>query len=305
MSGKTKFNTKAVHLILCIFFAFFLWFYVSYVVFPEVTRPVTNITVTVIGEDKLNDRGLSAKLMSDDTVDVKVTAKRTLFNDITLKNARATVDVSSITETGTATLKASVAFLSVPSSSAVINTDKAEVTFLVETYAKKELAVTADVVKEPTDGYYINGDPQSEGGMMVTVSGIEADVEKVMGVKTEKIDLSDATEDITKSFKLIPIDENGKEVDSVKLSTQSMSLTFKIYKEAAIPLSVELAEGMENVEFTLEPPAVLFRGPASIMDNLPPITVKYRASGWFTIPEGLELVEGETNTYKITVDNAE
>lgn len=303
MSEKTKLNTKAVHLILCIFFAFFLWFYVSYVVFPEVTRPVTNITVTVIGEDKLNDRGLSAKLVSDDKVDVKVTAKRTLFKDITLKNARATIDVSSINEAGTVTLKASVAFLSVPSSSAVINTDKAEVTFLVETYGKKELAVTADVVKEPTDGYYRNGDPLSDGDMLVTVSGIKADVDKVTGVKTEKIDLSDAKENITKPFRLIPIDEDGKEVDSVKLSAQHMSLTFEIYKEAPIPLSVELTEDIEDVEFTLEPSEVRLRGPAEIMDNLPPISVKYRSPGWFTIPEGLELCEGETNTYKITVDN--
>lgn len=306
MLGKTKFNTKAVHLILCIFFAFFLWFYVSYVVFPTVTHPVTNITVTIIGEDKLNDKNLSAKLISDDKVDVKVTAKRTLFKDITLKNARATVDVSSIQEPGEYTLKASVAFLSVPSSNAVINTDKAELTFLVETYDEKELTVAADVSKEPSDGYYINGIiPKNETDMTVKVSGIAEDVAKVVEIKTEKIDLSNAKDDTTKLLNLIPVDENNKVVESVKLSAQSISLTFEIYKEATIPLSSTLPEDMEEIEYTIEPEEVLFRGPASVMDGIDSIPVKYRASGYFEVPEGLELAEGESNNYKIIVDEAE
>lgn len=302
MSGKTKLNTKAVHLVLCIFFAFFLWFYVSYVVFPEVTRPVTNIPVTVIGEDKLNARGLSAKLIGDDTVDVKVTAKRTLFDNITLKNARATVDVSSIEKEGQSTLKAFVTFLSVPLSGDAINNDKAEVTFLVEEYKEKELAVTAVVAKEPLDGYYVNGDPQSESGMMVKVSGIKADVEKVAEVKTEKIDLSHATDDISHSYRLIPLDEDGKEVESVKLSSQSILLKFEIYREAAIPLVVNPEEEPGDVKYTMEPTEVILRGPASIMDGNPTIPVRYRERGSFTIPRGLELVEGETNTYTITVE---
>lgn len=302
MSGKTKLNTKAVHLVFCIFFAFFLWFYVSYVVFPEVTRPVTNIPVTVIGEDKLNARGLSAKLIGDDTVNVKVTAKRTLFDNITLKNARATVDVSTIEKEGQSSLKASVTFLSVPLSGDAINNDKASVTFLVEEYKEKDLAVTAVVTKIPADGYYINGDPQSEGGMMVKISGIKNDVDKVMEVKTEKIDLSGATDDVTHSYRLIPLDENGKEVDSVKLSSQSILLNFEIYKEAAIPLIINPEEEPADVKYTMEPTEVILRGPASIMDANPSISVRFRERGSFTVPRGLELVEGATNTYTITFE---
>ncbi len=306
MSGKTKLNTKAVHFVFCIFFAFLLWLYVSYSVYPEVTKPITNITVTVIGEDKLNERNLSAKLISDDKVDVKVTAKRTLFNDINLKNARATVDVSSVTETGTVTLKASVAFLSVPSSSVVINTDKAEVTFLVETYDEKTLTVSPDIAKEPTGGYYINDfAPRNENDMTVTVSGIAEDVAKVAEVKTEKIDLSDASDDITKLLTLIPVDENGKKVESVKLSAQSISLKFEIYKEAAITLIVDPDEEVENVKYTIEPASVLLHGPASVIDAIPSIPVRFKSSGYFTVPYNTELVDGETNSYKIIVDKTE
>lgn len=303
MLRKTKFNTKAVHLIVCIFFAVCLWFYVSYVVFPEVTKPVTNIPVTIIGEDKLNSNHLSAKLISDSKVDVKVTAKRTLFKDITLKNARATVDVSSITGVGETTLKASVAFLSVPSSSAVINTDKAEVTFLVETYDEKELNVTADITKEPTDGYYINEMlPRNESDMTVTVSGGVEDVAKVYSVKTEKIDLSDTIDNATKDLLLIPVDENGKEVPNVKLSHPKVSLTFEIYKETSIPLSVELAEGEEDLKYTIEPSEVLLRGPASIIDGINSISVKNKSTGRIDIPEDTELVEGEPNRYSIKIN---
>lgn len=306
MSKKTKFNTKAVHLILCIFFAFFLWLYVSYVVFPSVTKPVTNISVTVIGEDKLNESGLSAKLTSDDKVDVKVTANRSTFKDINLKNARATVDVSSIQKPGEYTLKASVAFLSVPSSDVDINNSKAELTFLVETYSEKDFPVETDIAKAPTDGYYINSTSAKNGNdMTVKVSGIAEDVSKVTDVKTEKIDLSDATEDTTMQLVLIPVDENGKKVESVKLSAEKIALTFEIYKEAAIPLTIENPEDVEGIKYTIEPAEIFFRGPAAVMDATPFIEVRYKASGSFKVPDGLELIEGEANTYKITTEDAE
>lgn len=306
MSGKTKFNTKAVHLILCIFFAFFLWFYVSYNVFPSVTKPVTNIPVTIIGEDKLNERGLSAKLISDDKVDVKVTANRTKFKDINLKNAMATADVSSLPCAGDYTLKASVVFLSVPSSELDVNNAKAELRFTVKPYDSKEFPVTADIAKEPTDGYYIDSTTAKNGNdMTVKVSGINEDVAKVVEVKTEKVDLSDATEDTTRNLVLIPLDENGKRVESVKLSAEKIALTFKLYKQAAIPLVVKPEEEPEDVKYTIEPTSVSFYGPAAAMDANPFIHIRYRSQGSFSIPEGLTLMEGATNTYTITTQETD
>ena len=306
MSGKTKLNTKAVHFVLCIFFAFLLWLYVSYAVFPSVTKPVTNIPVTIIGEDKLNERGLSAKLVSDDKVDVEVTANRTKFKDINLKNARATVDVSSIPDVGEYPLKASVAFLSVAASDIDINNSKAELIFTVKPYDSKDFPVTADIAKEPTDGYYIESVSAKNGNdMNVKVSGINEDVARVAEVKTEKVDLSDVTEDATRNLVLIPLDEDGKRVEAVKLSAEKITLTFEIYKQAAIPLVVKPEEEPEDVKYTIDPASVSFRGPASAMDANPFIHIRYRSQGSFSIPEGLTLMDGETNTYTITTQESD
>lgn len=300
MSKETKLNTRAVHFIVCLFFAFFLWFYVSYAVSPLVTKTITNIPVTIIGEDKLNDNNLSAKLLSDNKVDVKVTAERTLFKNITVKNARATVDVSAISEAGEKHLTASVSFLS--ASEAVVDTKKATVTFLVETYLEKDFPIVLGDIKTPSDGYYINNSAQFNNGTTVKVSGITDDVEKVALVKTEKIDLSDAIDNVTMPYQLIPLDKDDKVVKDVKLSAEKASLTFEIYKEVLMPLFVEnVPESKKDIKYTIDPPEVLVRGPAAIIDQTPYIAIDYKSSGRIMIPRdvNIEIDDAEPSKYSI------
>lgn len=308
MSRETKLNTKAVHLVICIFCAFFLWIYVSYVVSPEITITITNIPVTVTGEDKLNKDGLSAKLISDDKVDVKVTAKRSQFRSITTKNARATVDVSSLTDEGNATLKATVSFVSVVVPAGDINTDKATLDFVVTPYASRKLPVEINVSKEPTGGYYVKDKiPVTESDKSVQVSGGENDVNAVYRVKTEKVDLSNVSDTVTKELSLICVDESGAEIEGLKLTPEKVSVTFEIYKEATIPLTVDIPEGEEKTEYILTPKEVKVTGPAAAVDALTEIKIgnlndlKYRTSGSIRLEEGIVFAEDEVNTrYEIT-----
>ena len=307
MSRETKLNTKAVHLVICIFCAFFLWIYVSYVVSPEITLTITNIPVTVTGEDKLNKEGFSAKLTSDNKVDVKVTAKRSQFKSISTKNARATVDVSSLTEEGSASLKATVSFVSVVVPASDINTDKAILDFVVTGFDSRNYPVEINVGKEPTGGYYLeNKTPVTEADKSVEVSGGEEDVNAVYRVKTEKVDLSNVTDTITRELSLICVDESGAEIEGLKLTPEKVSVTFEIYKEATIPLTVDIPEGEEKTEYVLTPKEVRVKGPAAAVDNLKSINIgnlndlKYRTSGSIKLEEGIVFAEDEITKYEIT-----
>lgn len=310
MERKTKLNVRALHLVICIFCAFFLWFYVSYVVSPEITRTITNIPVTITGEDKLNNEGYSAKLISDNKVDVKVTARRGDFYKINAKNARAIVDVSNLETDGNApaTIKANVSFVSVAIPTGDINTDKAILSFEVSSYETRSLPVGITWGKAPTDGYYVEKSthvtPKDE---TTEVSGGTEDVELVCRVETEKVDLSSVTDTVTKELALICFDEQGNEVEGVKLSPEKVSVTFTIYKEATLPLTVTLPEGEEKAEFTITPKVVKVKGPAKAVDELPEINLgtlgelKRRPTGTIrTNKEGVVIAEDEVTKYEIT-----
>ncbi|MBR5536054.1 MAG: hypothetical protein IKU60_05340 [Clostridia bacterium] len=300
MSGKIKLNTKAVHFVICALCAFFLWFYVSYNVSPVVTKTIKNIPVSINNEDKLNTEGYSAKLTSDNKVDVKVTAKRKDFTKINLQNARATVDVSTLVgKKGPQPLEASVQFLSANYED--VDTKKAIVTFFVQEYEEAEFDITLGEIKEPSDGYYINGEAQFNNSSTVKVSGIKDDVEKVSKVVTETINLTDAIDDITNPYQLIPVDENGKAVKDVRLSAEKVSLTFEIYKAALLPLVVEdIPESKADVKFTIEPSEVLVHGPAALIDEMTHIAVDYRSKGSIkTRNDDIFIDAGEPDTYEI------
>jgi YbbR domain-containing protein len=308
MARKTKLNIKALHLVICIFCAFFLWFYVSYVVSPKITQTITNIPVTITGEEDLNNSGYSAKLISDNKVDVKVTADRGDFYKINAKNARATVDVSNFEDAGVYPLKASVSFVSVAIPTGDINTDKAFLEFEVSAYKTTKHPVYITWGKAPTDGYYVEkSDHVTESDSFTVVSGGEEDVKLVHKVETEKVDLSSVTDTVTKELALICFDEQGNEIKGVKLSPDKVSVTFTIYKEATVPLTVTLPEGEEKADFTITPKEVKVKGPAAAVDELTEINLgnlgelKRRPTGNIrTKKDGVVLAEDEVTKYEIT-----
>lgn len=310
MLRKTKFNTKAVHLLLCIIAAFCLWVYVSYVENPDMTRWITNIPVTVTGEARLNENNLSAKVISDTKIDIKITAQRSMFKDLSAETIKAFVDVSSITQTGEANLTAQVTFPHSSTGITYVDRSKMDVKFSVEEYVTKEFTVNPVISKKPTDGYTVNAIFPEAEKIIVKASGCLSDIEKLRRIDTEKIDLSDATDEITKTLSLIAADENGKSVDGIKLSMENVELTFEIYKEAAIPLIVEITNDDENLTYELNPTAVHVTGPAALVDAIEPITIgrinelnyKDGDSVSFALPvlQGVSLRDGEAETINVT-----
>ncbi len=308
MERKTKLNTKALHLVICIFCAFFLWFYVSYVISPEITRTVTNIPVTITGEDVLNKNDLSAKLISDNKVDIKVTAPRGDFYKINAKNARATVDVSTITSKGEVALKPTVSFVSVTIPANNIKTDKASLHFEVSGYKTTNHPVIIERGKDPTDGYYVESANHVTAKDETTeVSGGVDDVESVYRIETEKVDLSNVTDTVTKELALVCLDEQGNEIEGLKLSPEKVSVTFTIYKEATLPLTVTIPEGDEKVDFTITPKEVTVKGPAAAVDELTEINIgslnelrRYPTGNIRINKEGVSFAEDEITKYEIT-----
>lgn len=310
MLRKTKFNSKAVHLLLCIIAAFCLWVYVTYFENPDMTRWVTNIPVTITGEAKLNENNLAVKLMSDTKIDIKIRAKRNMFKDLSAETIKAVVDVSSITQTGEATLTAQV---TAPASSGITYVDrsKMDVKFNVEEYITKEFTIQPVISKNPSDGYYVNSVTVNENKeKLITASGCASDIEKINHIATEAINLSDATDNVIKTLSFIAVDENSKSIDGIKLSEEGAELTFEIYKEAPIPVTIEVTADDEALSYEISPTAIYVTGPAATVDAIEPITAGYinelnytdgdSVSFAIPVPQGVTLRDDEEAIVDVT-----
>ena len=99
-NGKPKHEKKENTLlpkILSVLAAFALWLYVFQAV--EETRVFKEIPITV--ENFNTNLGLDVVSGYENTVDVTITGTKSILNDITSKDIKATVDLSDVTERGT------------------------------------------------------------------------------------------------------------------------------------------------------------------------------------------------------------
>ena len=105
--GKKFTESKAFNIIVSILVAVGLWVYVTNISSEEGTVRISNVPVTVVGEDVLNGKGLMIDSSTDLTVDVELTGTRTALSNIAANPTgflSARVDVSDIGAAGTYTL---------------------------------------------------------------------------------------------------------------------------------------------------------------------------------------------------------
>lgn len=305
MAGKTKFNKSAIRLLLCIISAFCLWLYVSYVENPDMTRRITNIPITVTGETKLNENSLAVKSLSATTVDIKVRAKRNLFTGLTAESIKATADVSTITQAGENTLTVSITFPSSASSSAQItDRSKLDIKVNVEEYVTQTFTIEPVISQNPSNGYYVNSTALSNGDAMVlSASGCASNIAIIHHITTNEVDLSNTTDDRIVPLTFTAVDADGNVVENVTLASKRANAVFEIYKEAAIPLEVEVAGDDEELTYEMNPTAIYIKGPAALVDAVEPIKIgsinefNYNAgdnvSFAITVPEGVYLRDDE------------
>lgn len=267
------FNRQAVSLLVCFIAAFCLWIYVSYVENPDMTRWIKDIPVTVSGEAKLNEKGLAVKGLSSAEIDVKVRAKRSVFKDLSAETIAAVADVSTLSQTGENTLTVSVAFPGSSSGVTIADRSKMDIRVNVEEFVTRTVSIEPVISKNPANGYYVKSVKLPEGDMLLSVSGCSSNVEKVHHISTNDVDLSTTVDNVVLPLIFTAVDADSKLVDDVTLSLSSASVTFEIYKEAAIPLSVNVTADDPDITYEMNPTAVYVTGPAAVVDKLEPIVV--------------------------------
>ena len=294
--------------------ALLLWLLVVNVDDPTQSRNFT-ATVSVKHENVLTDAGKYYELPSGNTVTFRVTARRSIIEDLSSSDFAVTADMRYLeddvrvpVEIAAKRHKSQVSISSKTHYLTVSVGDQSETTFMVK----------AKTTGTPANGFAV-------GNIEVTpdVISVEGPVEVVSKIDTVAVtcDVDGQSADVSATAAPKLYDENGAEIDMTELtlSADSVDITVDLVSVQEVKLSVEtrgeLQEGLELDEITTDPESIRLQGdseklnslttlviPSSVI-NLSEVTEDFSTTIDITsyLPDGISLAEGEDSQVQIKI----
>ncbi len=232
--GKNKLTLKIV----CTIFAVMMWFYVSYQENPTMSKTVKNVPLAITGEQALKENGFAVYKISDTSVDVKVTAKRTTLGKNSKKTLSAVINVSSINEEGEYELSPTV---NAATSDATYYVKGKDIRVIVEPIVEKSIKIRADIAESPNPELIIKESrtiPEK-----VTVSAPKSIANDILEVRTEQIVPENDKVTEIKDVNLIAIGKNGKPLEWAECTPSSVDVKYSFYDVKTVPVVLKTSDG--------------------------------------------------------------
>ena len=289
---KRAFTTNIGLKVLAAFFAMALWLVVMNVDDPKITRTFT-ATVTILNDSVLTDQGKYYTVVNDDyTVSFRVTAKRSVIEDLSNKDFTATADMKYLTEDNTVPIDI------------VANSHASAITMSAKTYF-----LALEIGDTTTERFVVSGktsgDPAEGAAVVSKISKVEA-----------VCDISGLSDDITDTVVPKFLDAKGNKVDTSNLTLNASTVTVSVTMDSTktVPISVQtsgtLSSGLELDEITTDPEKIAIKGDASILNDITEITIPSSVINLSTItsdmsttvditsylPDGVTLQDSVENT---------
>ena len=276
-------ESRWVYILISVLLAVVFWLYIRDTEDPTMSRPIYNVPVQIANERVLEERGLTVTGLSQSSLTVEVTGPVSVLNNLTRSNITASVDVSSITETGEHELNCRLilpnnvdttgAFFPeqsnpngevITDSSVKLNEDSAYVTMTVGVVKKVKLTVnllsgggaTAEQAKCEIS-------PST-----ITVVGSEEELKGLTEISLGSIDLSQVvdTATISKPIVLSPTLENADGVTEAQVTVAVEGLSTKTFTVT----NIETVNQPDNyqVDVVTQERVVVIRGSESVLESL-------------------------------------
>lgn len=254
-------------------FAFLLWCYVVTENNPIRVRTLNDVPVTYVGADSLRNSHLTPAMPFYDylnTVDVTVQVRSEYLQSTTSDLLQATVDLSGITEPGEYTLP--IRATSVAEFINITGAMPSNVTVNIEQSVDKQVPVEVQLEgTQNPDLYY--GVPRLSQST-ITLYGPRSGIEEVARAICT-VDINGLTQVTTATHTLTLVDQNGEEIPSTLFSSvPSVIVEVPIYPMREITIDTErirdqivnVPEGYDIQEVTVDPPTVELAGPQEAID---------------------------------------
>jgi len=288
----------------CVIAAFVLWLFITSTENPLTAYKINSIPVQLLNTDTLTRSNLVLVPGQDLTTELNIKAANTSTLLATkAENFTVVADLSSYAlKSGEQNIPMVVT--KSPDNINVVNADSLFIKVNLDELIQTKLPITANISGQPKDGFYASQPILSQTS--ATVSGGSKFVNLVKGLVVEE-DLNGVEADVSKTYKLKPVDASGKEVKNVVVNPAQIDVKIPISKTKSVGVSVK-TKGTLNPDFTLastkvSPKQFNVTGSAAALDqvdnlntediDLSKIDKSTTISSKVLIPDGLTLVSGD------------
>lgn len=268
-------NSKIFWVIFSILASIALWLYVSYSENTEIETTIPGIPVEFTGEALLTDRNLIITAGYDQTVSLRVKARRSDIAKFSSSTMSVTVDLSNVKTTGEMQLGYTINY---PSNVNQSNVSVSRTSFYINVTIDKLVTKTVEV-KGAFVGTIADPDKYLAQALefnpsTITVSGPDAVVSQI-SYAWVVLQRENVSATVTESLSHVFMDANGNEVksDFITRTVETVEITMPVLMVKEIPLTVEFIDGggasaENNVVYTISPKTIKLSGAAETLDGI-------------------------------------
>lgn len=262
--------------VLAVLFSIIIWVIVVNIDDPVKTVQFNDVPITLANELSLTDQKLVCEFKDGkDTVDVTVTGRRSVIEDLSKDNISVIADLKELTKENTVVLKVASNKYSGDIDNMKCDDEFAE--FNIEELVELQKVIQVETIGIPADDY-ITGD-FSVNLNRIKITGPKSVIDKVQSAKVQ-IDVEGATNNVSASVPIILYDAVGDRVDSsrLKLNIDNINVNQEILYTKKIPVNCNpLGDPEEGYKITgkidIDPAEVYIAGPKSVLDNINSVTI--------------------------------
>lgn len=302
---------KGIIIIICTILSVALWIYVTNVENKIRTTEINKIPVELINEDALKSSNLAVMPGQELYVSLKVEGNTSDINQIKKSDFKVQVDLAEyVWKKGVN--KVPVTIIDYPVSVNIKNTNALTVSINIDNYIEKSMKIESNINVTPREGYFASSAIISPEA--VKVSGAESYVNMVNKLVL-KDNLSDVYDNISAEYRIIPIDDEGKELTGINLSQETAKVEIKVSKGKAVKVNIptvgELPNKLKLSSLKQNKETVELLGPKEVIDKINELSTESLDLSTITeskevflkiiVPENTTVAEGE-EYIRVTVE---
>lgn len=298
MKEKLKENTKIK--LISLLSALVLWMYVVAIVDPQEKKLFENIPITINNLDEVADNDFVIYPEVSLTTDIYITGKLSTLKNISKDDITVYGKMSNLKEGyNVVNLKADIY------KGITYELKPETIVIPLEKVISEKRSI--DVVVEGK--YKDNLDTINLQEESIKISGPKSLVQEVQNLKAT-LKLDEKKDSFSTTLNLVPVNENGKVVEGVKLENDSVNSTVTMLVEKNVPINTVFSSGSENIDkYQLSQNNITITGKKDIVDSVTSINTKsidltdVKAGELkdvqLDIPEGIKVDENINITIKI------
>lgn len=274
------FDNKPFVIVFSLILAIICWAIVSFVISDEFTMTIRDVPIT-FSNSALENQGLSVVEKSDETVNVRVTGKRSDVAKLGPEDILVTPNYANVTGSGTYEVSLSASRANTNVNFTIVSTSLSSVTLRIDFPYTKEFAIVPEIAPPQVPEGYVVGQITTSPSK-INVTGPRAEVEEVDSAVVRYTFTGEITSTPPLTCDVVLLDASGKEInnENLVLDNEQVEVSVPVLKKATLELRVEFInqpEGFDlgTLEYTMSQESIEIAAHEQTVENLTPRTVGY------------------------------